>query len=126
MARAVGLVCLSVLCVIPGSAMCVIVWQALRGAVYEQRIDAAGVHARVGIVKCDVPWSRVSLVKGAPRYFSDRCDLYLRWSTSFGTQMSGIVRSDCGLTHDELVALLAILKDTVGARRSNLVIETLE
>ncbi len=96
-------------------ALGLIVWRIAVGQIDHQEVSASGFQAHFGLWSGFIPWSRVRDVRIARRYFSRRYDIVVDWTTLRGFAVTGVFRTDAGMSLEEAEALM----DAVRTRLSS-------
>ena len=85
-------------------------WRIAVGQIDHQQISSRGLQARLGVWSGFIPWSRVRDVRIARRYFSRRYDIVVDWTTLRGFAVTGVFRTDAGMSLEEADALLKVMQ----------------
>ena len=65
----------------------------------------------LGMYQARIPWEDVDLMSTKQRLWGKRYDIYLTWCAWGGNSVSGILRTDAGLTQEECLELFRRIED---------------
>jgi hypothetical protein len=104
--RVLTLVILAGFSLLFGAILAVISYRVIVGRVDKQVIDQWGINGMVGMYQARIPWEDVDVVATKQRLWRKRYDVYLTWRAWGGNSVSGLLRTDAGLTREECHGLI--------------------